>query len=274
MTNSHSANRSSRRPHRPAAPTLLLCALFCGLAGVIASAQQPGANGPIAPALQYGPYNGFFLADGLGLSVNLAPTDTALSADAPWTLSCWVNLPEALTAPALVAGLGSLSAESPRYLRVEPGKLDLWLGPNSGLSGPADLAPGTWHLLAATFDGHNFALYADGSLVKSGPLPLTATRGPLQLAPNFQGPGQQHFGGQIAAFTVLHRALSAADIAAAYRARPDFSVIEFEEGSKPWVIQTRGQAGYRAPQPPATMPTQRGSYSAPSAIERPPIGVE
>ena len=46
----------------------------------------------------------------------------------------------------------------------------------------------------------------------------------------------------------------------------------FEAGSKPWPIQTRGQAGYRAPQDPATMPTSRAPFSAPVAITRPPVG--
>ena len=79
-----------------------------------------------------------------------------------------------------------------------------------------------------------------------------------------------HFGGQIAAFTLLRRALSDSEIRQLYLARPDFSTTMFEEGSKPWPIQTRGQAGYRAPQEPATMPISRAHFSQPVALRRPP----
>jgi len=84
-------------------------------------------------------------------------------------------------------------------------------------------------------------------------------------------PGR-HFGGQIASFTLLRHALSDSEFHQLYIARPDFSVLMFEAGSKPWPLQTRGQAGYRAPQDPATMPTARAPFSPAVAIQRPPVG--
>ena len=52
-------------------------------------------------------------------------------------------------------------------------------------------------------------------------------------------------------------ALNDAQVEALFAARPDFSALTYEEGSKPWPLQSRGQAGYRAPQDPATLPNSR-----------------
>ncbi len=225
------------------------------------------------PPAQYGPYNGAFLPDGLGLSVAIPDAkDTLLDADTPWAMLCWINTPEAVATPEIVAGLGSLSAEYARFLRIEPGKVALAVGEGNEISGPADLTPGVWHLLAATFDGQRFALYADGRSIASGALTEGSTNGLLMMAPVFTGPGRQHFGGRIAGFTLMRREVTGDEVAALYKSPPDFAAIEFEEGSKPWAIQTRGQAGYRAPQDAANMPQQRGSFSAPVAIARPPVG--
>jgi hypothetical protein len=256
-----------RRPLRAAVAIMILT--------TAAAAQPPAPAGPVyaTPPAQYGPYNGVFLPDGLGLSVAIPDAkDTLLDADTPWAMLCWIDTPEPVTAPEIVAGLGSLSAEYARTLRIEPGKLALAVGEGNEISGPADLTPGVWHLLAATFDGQKFALYADGRAIASGPLTLGSTNGVLTMAPIFAGPGRQHFGGRIAGFTLMRHTLTNDEVAARFKSPPDFAATEFEEGSKPWVLQTRGQAGYRAPQDAATMPQQRGSFSPPVAIARPPVG--
>jgi hypothetical protein len=48
---------------------------------------------------------------------------------------------------------------------------------------------------------------------------------------------------------------------------PVFEDSVFEEGSKPWPVQTRGQAGYRAPQDATTMPVSKAPFSKP--VEKP-----
>ncbi len=75
----------------------------------------------------------------------------------------------------------------------------------------------------------------------------------------------RHFGGSIASFTLLRSPLSGEDIKQLFQKPPDFSLLEFEEGSKTWPVQTRGQAGYRAPQDPATMPRSSAPFSRPVA---------
>ena len=52
--------------------------------------------------------------------------------------------------------------------------------------------------------------------------------------------------------------------------QPEFSLVNFEEGSKPWPVQTRGQAGYRAPQDAATLPRSEAPFSQPKAAPEPP----
>ncbi len=74
-----------------------------------------------------------------------------------------------------------------------------------------------------------------------------------------------HFGGRIAALTLVRRALDADEIKTLNQHRADFSLVEFEEGSKSWPVQTRAQAGYRAPQDAPLMPTSKAPFSRPVA---------
>ena len=244
------------------------------LCSIVAAAQPPAAPAATDPP-QFGPYNGSFLADGLGLKMTITDAhDPILLADSPWSLFCWIKAAEPVSTFELVAGVGSPAAEYARYLAVDAGKVTLWMGEDNQLTGPANIAPSEWHLLAASFDGSQFHLFLDGQPVASGALILGSVSPLLQMAPTTgQGiaPGR-HFGGQIASFTLLRHALSDSEMHQLYIAHPDFSTIMFEAGSKPWPIQTRGQAGYRAPQDPATMPTSRAPFSAPVAITRPPVG--
>ena len=261
-----SAMRSKRRLLLGGVAALAICSIAV-LAQVTVTNTPP----------QYGPYNGVFLADGIGFKMPLADAhDTVLRADLPWTLYCWVRTSEPVEGRELVAGLGSVSAENPRYLGLDAGKVMLWMGRGNEFSGTADLRAGEWHLLAATFDGSRFHLYADGAQVGSGALLLGNTNPLLQMAPSASGANvtvvRRHFGGQIAAFTMLRRALSDADVRQLHESPPNFSLILFEEGSKPWPLQTRGQAGYRAPQDPSTWPRSRAPFSAPTILKRAPVG--
>ena len=243
-------------------------------ASMMAAAQPPSAPAPTDPA-QFGPYNGTFLADGLGLRVPITDArDPILLADSPWSLYCWIKAAGPVDAFELVAGIGTTTAKSSRYLAVDAGKVMLWMGDGNQLAGPANISPGEWHLLAASFDGSQLRLYTDGQPTASGLQNLGSINPALQMAPP-AGPGLapgRHYGGQIASFTVLRHALSDAENDQLFRVRPDFSLVQFEAGSKPWPFQTRGQAGYRAPQPPATMPTSRAPFSPAVAIQRPPVG--
>jgi hypothetical protein len=211
----------------------------------------------------YGPYNGVFLPGGEGLNKKLAENDTVLLADSPWTLYFWEQPSEEISRPTLIAGVGAVEEEYPRYLEVAPGKLILWMGRKNSLEAQATLAASKWHLLAATFDGRQFHLYSDGAEIGSGAPVLGSVSPVLGMAPSaLPAPEWGHFGGKIAGLTLLRESLSSDAIAQIYRKGNDTSLIEFEEGSKPWPVQTRGQAGYRAPQNPEDMPRGKASFSA------------
>jgi len=227
----------------------------------------------------YGPYNGVFLPDGEGITKKLTESDTVLLADSPWTLFAWVNADEAVAKPTLIAGLGKPEDEYSRYLAIAPGKLILFGGKNNSLEASAIMGPAKWHLIAATFDGEQFRLFSDGAQVASGKLVLGSVSGVLAMAPAIRpatapapppAPGWGHFGGKIAGFTLLREVLANEVIAQIYSKGSDSSAIEYEEGSKSWPVQTRGQAGYRAPQDASQMPRSKAPFSAPVARPLPP----
>ena len=229
-------------------------------------AQTPVTNDPPF----YGPFNAVLLSGGDGLKKSLEKTDTVLRADSPWSLYGWVKPADVPKGPSLVAGIGDPEDEFSRYLALDAGHAILWTGKDSSLSGAASLTPGKWHLLAATFDGEEFHLYSDGVQVAGGKLDLGSVSPELQIAPPvFPDPAWQHFGGTVASLTLVRNALSAAEIKQLFQTPADFSLIEFEEGSKPWPVETRAQAGYRAPQDPATMPRTKAAFSRPVAAPLP-----
>ena len=214
----------------------------------------------------YGPFNGVFLPDGDGLKKPLLTGDSVLRADSPWSLHAWVKPANALKTPCMVAGFGHPDEEFSRYLALGSSQFSLRIGQDNVLTGTAALAPGKWHFVAATFDGEQFRLYSDGTQVASGKLDLGSVSPILEMAPPAAASSNScHFGGAIASFTLLRSALSGDDINHLFQKPADFANLEFEEGSKPWPVQTRGQAGYRAPQDPATMPRSKAPFSTPAA---------
>ncbi|MGH9586700.1 MAG: glycosyl hydrolase 2 galactose-binding domain-containing protein, partial [Acidobacteriaceae bacterium] len=217
----------------------------------------------------YGPFNAVFLTGGDGLQKSLTQNDTVLQASSPWTLFAWIKPAQAPTASEFIAGFGDPEAEYSRYLALAPGKLILWGGEwsthSNTLEAAVTLAPGQWHFIAATFDGRTFHLYSDGTEVASGPLVLGSVTNELHIAPPTHFPGWSHFGGKIAGLTLAREALSTAALAAINKNGYNFSDVVYEQGSKPWEVQTRGQAGYRAPQRPDEMPRSKAPFQSPEA---------
>jgi len=249
------------KPVRLMAIALILRAVLeMGVAS--AHAQLPTTNDPPF----YGPFNVNVLPDGDGLKKPLVKNDSVLRADSPWTMYGWVRLDEALTAPSLVAGLGDVDEEYPRYLALDGSHLTLWMGKDNALSAPATVLVGQWQFLGATFDGSRYRLYSGGTEVGGGELALGTVASSLQIAPALlPQPNWRHFGGKISQLTLLRRGLTAEEIREVSQRSVNFATVTFEEASKPWPVQTRGQAGYRAPQDPATMPHSKAAFSKPVA---------
>ena len=249
----------------PAFSPLILAgtiSFFLAVTAVGSYSQVPGTNDPPF----YGPFNARFLPDGDGLVKPLEKNDSVLQADSPWSLYGWVQLAEELKGPSLVAGMGDPADEFSRYLALDRGQAILWMGKDNSLSGAASLAAGEWHFLAVTFDGEEFRLYSDGAQVASGKLDLGSVSPVLQMAPPFlPSSNWRHFGGTVASLNLIRRALSVDEVKQLSQKGKEFSLVEFEEGSKPWPVQTRAQAGYRAPQDPSTLPRSRAPFSRPVA---------
>jgi hypothetical protein len=224
----------------------------------------------------YGPYNADIRAGGDGVHRKMVEKDTVLRADSPWTMYGWVWVDAAPTGPELVAGFGEVGSEYSRYIGLEPGKLMMWAGPENSFSAAATVTTAKWQFVAASFDGQSvFRLYNDGGQVGQGVLALGRVAPVVQIAPPLPYPVTpgvatfhgEHFGGKVAGFTIVREALSADAIKKLAASPPNFGLIVFEEGAKPWPVQTRGQAGYRAPQDPATYPKSRAAY--PTAVAKP-----
>jgi Concanavalin A-like lectin/glucanases superfamily len=250
--------------------SLLLSAALLPFANALVSAQHGAAAYQVLPP-EYGPFSGHFMAGGEGLEKPVPESDPLLKATTPWTMTAWVEMPMVPAKPMLIAGVGNAMDEELRFFAVMNGRLALCFGKDNVLTASAPLAQRQWHFLAATFDGQIAHLYSDGAEVAKGPLIYGRVAPMISMAPAESGlPGTAPFGGRIALLTLMRAVMSDAEITATAKQQPDFSLIAFEEGSKPWPVQTRGQAGYRAPQDPATLPRSGAPFSQPKAGPEPP----
>ena len=264
-------------PRRHLSLAFAACSLLIPLTGYAQSADKP----------LFGPYNGRFLASGLGHQAQFAemPTDH-------WSISCWVQSDEPLL-HTLIGGVGAPQAGSQsRYLATEDGNFALWQGSGPAITSTTPLVPGKWHFVGATGDGAMVHLYADGreigqgsaassdfsKQVNVGPtglegefIPRTRRREPEADSSGrlFSGalpaPGFQHFSGLISGFTITARTLSGAEMAELAAHAPKSELVAFDTPSDSWPFQTREQVGYRSPQDPATLPHSLAPIAAPVA---------
>src|SRR5258708_40005416 len=91
-----------------------------------------------------------------------------LRGDSSWSLYAWVRMDEAPRGAVLIAGVGDPGEEYSHYLGVNGAKLFYWGGKDATFSGTAGLAPGKWQFVAATFDGQEVHIYANGAKVANG----------------------------------------------------------------------------------------------------------
>jgi Glycosyl hydrolase 2 galactose-binding domain-like/Exo-beta-D-glucosaminidase Ig-fold domain/Concanavalin A-like lectin/glucanases superfamily/Glycosyl hydrolases family 2/Glycosyl hydrolases family 2, TIM barrel domain len=236
-------------------------------------AQTMNAPGLTVLPQSYGPYSGHFLRGGIGLTKPLAAADPVLKANGPWTLCAWVEFSPAPTRPMLIAGAGDPHDEDSRFFALVNGLLELRFGRGHSLRATGRLDMSGWHLLAATFDGNTARLYVDGTEVAHGALEAGPIQPQMMMAP-VESPCIEnyceHFGGRIAMFTLTREALSAQAVADLAAQKPDFPLIAFEEGSKPWALQVLQFVGNTAPQNPATLPRRNAPFSKPIAEPLPP----
>lgn len=211
---------------------------------LLLSLVAPGAAQRPDGAIAYGPYNAVFLELGTGLSKPLAANDVLLDPGAQWSIYGWVRVARPMVGNTVIAVVGNPNFAGSRSLGTSDGKLALYAGRDAVVRSDVTLAPGSWHLLAATFSDQETRLYADGAEVGHGPLADVALAPLLNLAPTTSSISDaQHFGGELVGLTLMRRALAGSELPRLYQNPPDFNLVEFEDGSIKWPVQTRGQAG-------------------------------
>ena len=246
---------------------LARCSAVAALAYFASSAAHAQTA---APQPAYGSYNVHVLAGGMGLEKPLREHDPLAEAPTGWSLSLWVN-GETAGATTLLAGLGSPNDLSPRFLGLRAGRPIFWSGAGHELVAPASLPDSGWHSLAIAIGTDTSAhLYVDGAEVAEGKLPVGPSAATLEFAPSGMPSAEfHHFSGRLALVSLTSNGAASGlpSSASEELKRPpvDLDVLNFEEASKPWPVQTRGQAGLDAPQNPVTLPHSRAPFSKPIA---------
>ena len=219
----------------------------------------------LAPTENFGPYNVTFLQGGTGVQRALAADAPILAAQAPWSLSGWLQ-PTA-TADAVLVSVGEPLGASCRCLRLHNGALALSLGEAANLQAPSPIEAAQWRAFAATYDGETARLYLDGREVAAGKLPARPALPLLQLAPDgAMQPGDQHFGGSLALLTLHARTLSADEVRLLALDRPAFDRMVFHEVGVGWPRQEHAWRGLLDPQDPWTLPHAKTPASSPVAM--------
>jgi len=249
----------------------LVSAALLGLLTVSGTLEAQMAAPELAGE-SYGPYNGRFLLGGRGVERPLPAEVRMLRAEMPWTMSLWFEAADGAPGSVLLAGVGDPAAENSRVLALVDGRPALRFGVGNQMVAPAAMPKGGWHQMAATFDGQRQHLFADGVEVASGALAGARVLPKVVLGPvtrsemeGWSVPGFQHFGGLIAQFELIPGAMTAKEMRERFGQKPDFSLVEYTEGSPAWPTQKQATSGYFEPQDPSLLPQSKAPFSKPVA---------
>jgi hypothetical protein len=250
----HSENSEFTMKITFAAVMMFVAAFFCA-ARVNGQIYIPTNDPPY-----YGPYNGSFWAGGDELKKHLVKSDTLMRGFA--VVSCmrgygWRRSRKARTdCRRWKSGRGIFTVFGSGWR-----ELFYWGRKDATVSGAAGLTRGKWQFVAATFDGQEVQIYANGAKLAGGKLDAGRVSPLLVIAPaQFPAQDNRHFAGKIAGLTVLRHAMTGEELKEMYAKPLNFTTVVYEEGSKPWPVQTQAQAGC-APQDPDTMPRSKAGYS-------------
>ena len=125
----------------------------------------------------------------------------------------WVRVAKPMAGNTVIAVVGSPELPGSRGLGTQDGKLALYSGRDAVVRSGVALAPGAWHLVAATFSQQEAHLYADGAEVGQGVAAAGALAPLLSLAPATSSISEaKHFGGELSGFTLMRRALASSEL--------------------------------------------------------------
>src|SRR5271165_3103071 len=232
-------------------------------------ALSPAAPPVLQPNSNFGPYNANFLEGGVGIARPLSGEAALLAAGAPWSISGWLRSARRQSGEVIVAAVGGVASGGWRGLVLMDGTLG-WVAGTSRVFGDAVLETGRWYAVAAVFDGTTARLYLDGREIGAGPATTLRVAATLELAPAAAAVGGgAHFGGSLAAWTLVPAALGAAAVQSLAGARPDFSLLTFNSVGVGWPWQEHAWRGLQEPQDPWTLPQAKTPPSAPAAEPAP-----
>ena len=265
---------------RPTLSAVGACALLLvtGTAKLLAQSRRPPEVAPaVAEERVVGPYDVHVLAGGPALTKPVPAGSHVLTAGGAYTLSLRVHT-DGLPPSVLLAGVGDPQAENSHFLGISKGRAMLRYGAGNALVANSPLPRDGWHLLTATCDGIECHLYVDAAEVAHSQLASSSVAPQLVMAPVLK-PGAAgsdrefpvHFGGDLVGVTLLPTFSSPEDVRQVAKMMPDPALLRFEQASQPWPVQTRGQAGYNAPQDPSLMPHGRAPLGKGVAKPLPPL---
>jgi hypothetical protein len=220
---------------------------------------------PISAADNSGPYNLTILEGGEGVSRNLPPDFPALAAGNAWSISAWINPRRTQPEFTPLLAMGE-SPERLRTLALEGGRLALRVG-STMVRSAMQVPAGSWTAVAATFDSGRARLFVNGEEIASQELHTDAAEPTIHVAPVYRDRSVAHYGGQLADMELHPRALSAVEVSALARTRPDFDVMVFNEIGGHWPWQVRQWRGLQEPQDAWTLP--KGKARPDKAIAKP-----
>lgn len=203
-----------------------------------------------------GPYNVTFLEGGVGIERELKGAERLVAADAPFHMFAWVRPAARERGFVVLMTLGDK-----RSLALFNNQFAFY-GDATVVTG-APVEPGRWTHLAASSDGRELKLYADGKLCANSQVRLPQVSPRIALAPVRDL--MAHFGGSLVGATVGEGTLNASEVEALVRARPNFDLIQMWNVGVGWEWQNRANTGLWRQQDPWTLPHGRGGFSAPVA---------
>ena len=209
-----------------------------------------------------GPYNATFLAGGIGIERDLGDADSLPQAGASYTVSAWVRPTLAQHGEVTLLAIGDPTGAC-RCLGLRNGRVAFTDGNVTLTSTPLPLD--SWTHVAVVSDGSQFRIFVNGKDRGRAAAPSIAVTARVGIAPAVDG--REHFGGTLIGATVDDRAFSPAEVAALYRARPQFELVQIWKVGQGWEWQKTANTGYWRQQDPWTLPQSKSAYSA--AVAKP-----
>lgn len=206
-----------------------------------------------------GPYNARFLAGGIGIERDLKGASVLVAAGAPYSISTWVRPDEVQQGHVVLLAVGDPSAC--RCLALHNGQLIFSDGSATVLSGR--VLAGKWTHVAIVSNRSEYRIYVDGKQSARATARSAAVAAKIGIAPVVEG--QSHFGGSLINASVEDRALSAAEVAGLFRARPNFDLVQVWNVGQGWEWQKQANTGLWRQQDPWTLPQSKVAYTAPVA---------